>query len=797
MTDEDTSPTDETDGPPDEHQQSSTVEVNEISTTENSSLLARLLPDFIRQRLLLKVLFGLVVVILISGGIGIYMYQGISQSLEEDVETQIQATTTLHENAYDNWFSDRRAEVQSVTENINLAGTNYAFISSDLRTAQVESSHVNEFYLVDKASGEILASSNEEVTGQAVADIGIDSQLLEQRSFVSPGQYESQNGYPAIAFGTDASQQNNVNRMLIAEINATEADLSRGDDPTIQQTIEGATTSVVTQDGQQVIGSAVSGEPPAEITENVSIQETGGEIRGYQRVSSGGQFVVVTQTPNSEAFALRNAVLQNFGLTLAITFLILTGVTVVGSRFLAQDLNVLVDRSKAIGSGDLDVDLSTSRIDEIGVLYSEFDTMRQQLKQQIQEAQEAAKRANEARDEAQDARARAEAAREEAETLAMQLEQQAETYSDVMADCAKGNLSRRMPEDANNDAMQNIAESFNEMLDQWEHTIVEIQEFADDVDDQSAQADRSIQEIRDASEQVTEATQNITEATQRQQQNVQDVSREMSQLSATIQEVTATADTVASNADKTANSGKEGQQAAEEALDDLEAIQDQAEVAVGAIEDLNDGMAEISEIVEFINDLADQTNMLALNANIEAARAGEAGSGFAVVANEVKQLAEETQQAAGDITEVIEDIEETTATAVEDIHTMDERVENGSQTVEEALASLNQIADMASDTNVGVQEIKAATDEQATTAQQVSQMTDQVSEIAQTTATETETVAASAQEQSASITEVVDSVEQLSEQSAQLRKLLAEFDVTDTEQTGGDSTESVTVDDDS
>jgi signal transduction histidine kinase len=369
-------------------QESSPEELDTNSTSRGHTVLRQLVPDYVRQKLLSKILLGLVIGILISGGLGFYTYQGISQSLEDDVETQIRATTTLHENAYDNWFSERRAEVKSIVETTTLEGTGYGRISIDLDAVRAESEYISQLYLIERDSGEVLASSDLSANGQNITAIGLDTEYLQQRSFVYPGQYESRSGYPALAFGIDASDQNNVDRLLIAEINATNADLSRGEDPTIQQTIEGATTSVLTSDGKHVIGAEVSGEMPPGITNTVTIKTADEQIKAYQVLSSEPQFVVVTQTPRKEAFALRNAVLQNFGLTLAVTFFILAGITVLSSRVLSRDLNVLVDRLHAVGSGNLDVDLSTDRIDEIGVVYKEFDTMRRSLQTRIEEVRQ-------------------------------------------------------------------------------------------------------------------------------------------------------------------------------------------------------------------------------------------------------------------------------------------------------------------------------------------------------------------------------------------------------------------------
>ena len=90
-----------------------------------------------------------------------------------------------------------------------------------------------------------------------------------------------------------------------------------------------------------------------------------------------------------------------------------------------------------------------------------------------------------------------------------------------------------------------------------------------------------------------------------------------------------------------------------------------ADEANDQIGQLGAAVSEISEVVRLITSIAEQTNLLALNATIEAARAGEAGKGFAVVADEVKQLAQETARATGDITARINSIQGSSATATD------------------------------------------------------------------------------------------------------------------------------------
>ncbi len=88
-------------------------------------------------------------------------------------------------------------------------------------------------------------------------------------------------------------------------------------------------------------------------------------------------------------------------------------------------------------------------------------------------------------------------------------------------------------------------------------------------------------------------------------------------------------------------------------------------------------MAAVESTTELVDDIADQTNLLALNANVEAARADEAGSGFAVVANEVKALSEESQTAIDDIGSIIADARAEVDDVTAEMATTRERIETG------------------------------------------------------------------------------------------------------------------------
>jgi len=160
-------------------------------------------------------------------------------------------------------------------------------------------------------------------------------------------------------------------------------------------------------------------------------------------------------------------------------------------------------------------------------------------------------------------------------------------------------------------------------------------------------------QLASAAEELSAVTEQTSAGVQSQRQETDQVATAMHEMAATVQEVARNAEEASSAAQHADRQAAQGNIVVQRALTQIDNLSSQVGLSAEAMDQLNSEAAGISTVLTVINGIAEQTNLLALNAAIEAARAGEAGRGFAVVADEVRGLAQRTQQSTAQIEELI------------------------------------------------------------------------------------------------------------------------------------------------
>src|SRR5258707_7640233 len=151
-----------------------------------------------------------------------------------------------------------------------------------------------------------------------------------------------------------------------------------------------------------------------------------------------------------------------------------------------------------------------------------------------------------------------------------------------------------------------------------------------------------------------------------------------------MKQVSNNAEASAEAARRALDAAEQGNRAVRDTLEGMQRIRASVQATAKKIKSLGDRSLEISEIINVINDITEQTNLLALNAAIEAARAGEAGRGFAVVADEVRKLAEHNRNATKDIAALIKAIHAETNEAGVVMEERTKEVESGATLADQA-----------------------------------------------------------------------------------------------------------------
>ncbi|MET1076545.1 MAG: methyl-accepting chemotaxis protein [Pseudomonas sp.] len=287
----------------------------------------------------------------------------------------------------------------------------------------------------------------------------------------------------------------------------------------------------------------------------------------------------------------------------------------------------------------------------------------------------------------------------------------------------EGDLTRRLPV-SGDDELGQLANSFNSFVAKIHGLVRQIVEMTG--------------QLTELVGQVSAQTQRSDQAMGRQRHETDQVATAINEMSAAAHEVAKSAQGAAEAAQKTDEEGQAAKKVVDGSISRIHALVTDIRSGGASLDSLQQDVQSIVSVLAVIRSIAEQTNLLALNAAIEAARAGEAGRGFAVVADEVRALASRTQQSTQEIQGMIDRLQQGTAAAVTAMRRSSEAGDATSEQANQAGTSLDAIARLIGTINSMNAQIASAAEEQTAVAEEINRSVHQIASAVDNVADETQ-----------------------------------------------------------
>ncbi|WP_276271780.1 methyl-accepting chemotaxis protein [Haloarcula litorea] len=517
----------------------------------DGGIVAAIVPDFVRANFALKFAIVLVVMALSVGAVGIFATEQIQAYTADQVTAEYRGTAAQEGDIIEQWFERNRLSTQFVSSDDVWTSNDAEQLRLELRNREASlSADVTSIHLVEREiTGTSIVASTSLSAGTNVSRVNRTwtggTEFDQAGEVVHSSVYRTQDG-PVVGFMSPVSASQNRYILIEYSVGSITESLQGA------QRAEGGFTQVVNasnvvmfDEGKgQGVGDAIltqyaSGEAALRPVQRANDLRGSGDVEagviqtmqpsdvlderytvGYSPVA-GTDWVVLVHAPYSAVFGfVQNVQLYGFVGT-GLMVLLIGGVGAALGYNVSTSIDRLTRKTEQMREGNLDVDISTGRIDNVGRLYDGFGDMRDALKEQI--------------DEAERARKQAEVSRAEAMEMNTYLQEKAEEFSDVMEATAGGNLTRRMDTDGENESMDRIASEFNGMVDELEKTIGQLDSFADEVAESGDVVLTSAESVREASEQVAESVQKISDDAYDQKERLQRISEDLDDLVATLE----------------------------------------------------------------------------------------------------------------------------------------------------------------------------------------------------------------------------------------------------------------------
>jgi twitching motility protein PilJ len=286
--------------------------------------------------------------------------------------------------------------------------------------------------------------------------------------------------------------------------------------------------------------------------------------------------------------------------------------------------------------------------------------------------------------------------------------------------------------EVSDDLLGYLADSFNLMVAELSKLILDVKNASD--------------QIAQFTDIILKNTESIASGAEIQATKIEENSHSAKEMTKQIEKAFHNAQIAQNSIIKATEAARNGTVVVYKAIEQMHKMRDKVFDASRKVQILGENTSEIGEIIELIEEISSRTNVLALNATIEASRAGEFGKGFALIADEIRDLAEKVKQAANDVQILLNNIDKGTKKTIEAIESGSKEIKMGSRYADQAGKTFNDILEMINQVSLQIQEIVISLEVQAKKSNEISNVMSSIAHIAQDSAQKTsETAHLSAQ----------------------------------------------------
>ena len=345
----------------------------------------------------------------------------------------------------------------------------------------------------------------------------------------------------------------------------------------------------------------------------------------------------------------------------------------------------------------------------------------------------------------------------------------------VMRRLSEGDFSKQENNIKSNDELGRLAIALDNMRDEVAQVLNKVKYSAENLNSAVEHMSVTTNQSAQVSNQIAMSITDVAESSMKELDAVNSTNEEIDKFKSNVDNMSDVVQNAVEKGRKTSDVAADGGVKLMKAIEQIQRIEAATARSTKVVDSLGEQSMEIGKIVKTISEIAEQTNLLALNAAIEAARAGEAGRGFAVVADEVRKLAISSQEAAMDISNIITEIQSNTKLAVQEIESGNKEVVAGTKSIESTEEAFGSIISMVQDVSAQLENIVKVVSEMANSGNVIAKNISTVRESSKKNAEEAENVSAASEEQSAAVNELSDASSKLADLAAELSRNVDKF----------------------